>query len=446
MNAEITILKADGRNILLLFTGKLFSLLGASMYTFICGLYILKLTGSGSQFAVTLICGMLPRIILGPFAGVLVDRLNRRKLIIGSDLASVAVMLLGFLPVAMYGASIPWIYTTLILLSVCSSFYSISISSSLLLLVDESKIQKAGSMNQMATSIGNILGPVCGGFLFAFVSLDTFMLINGAGFLISSCMGYALRFRPSSPLMHSSGSTESGQASNRSFAAQFLRSLSEGFGYVRARRFLWSLLLICFWVNFFASALGVTLPYIMVHSLGMQSKEYGVVEASFAIGMLVMAVILSTRKSSANPLIPLLRGLTALGLLIAALSVPYLPFFSIGSAYYFYIVVMILIGIAIIYINIPLQILFQTTIDPEYRGRVFGIIETMAGAIAPLGTVLFGVLLDWIPAYYLPVSSGIFLLAVTLLGGQTLRREYADTPLPAGLQAVRVSQRTEQSV
>ncbi|GIP24051.1 MFS transporter [Paenibacillus sp. J22TS3] len=416
--------REDIRNITLMFSGKLFSLLGASMYTFICGLYILKLTGSGSQFAVTLICGMLPRIILGPVAGVLADRLNRRKLIIGSDLASVAVMLLGFFAVAVNGPSVPWIYATLILLSVCSSFYSITISSSLLMLVEERSIQKAGSMNQMATSIGNILGPVCGGFLFAFVSLDTFMLMNAAGLFISSCMGYALRFRSGSQASEASAQPTDDARPSGSLASQLVGSLAGGFGYVRKHGFLWSLLLICFWVNFFASAIGVTLPYIMVHSLGMESREYGVVDASFAAGMLVMAAILSVRKNTVNPLSPLLRGLILLSVLIAAMSLPYLPYFGKSLAYFYYIGLMMLIGVVIIYINIPLQVLFQTTIDPEYRGRVFGIIETMAGAIAPLGTILYGVLLDWIPAYYLPAVSGISLLAVTLIGSRSLRLEY----------------------
>lgn len=424
MSRGTTASKRDSHNMLLMFSGKLVSLLGASMYTFICGLYILKLTGSGSQFAITLICGMLPRIILGPIAGVLADRVNRRRLMIGADLASVAVMLLGFMAAALYGPTVTGIYVTLIMLSVCSTFYSISLTSSLLLLVEESSIQKAGSLNQMATSIGSILGPVIGGLLYTFVSLDTFMLLNGAGFLVSSLMGFALRFRSTTaPDSVSAEATYDMKSSGGTILRQLFGSLSEGFIYVRQRRFLWSLLLICFWINFFASALGVTLPYIMVHSLGMESRQYGVVEASLAVGMLAMASVLSIRKSSHHPLKPLLSGLMILACLIAAMSLPYIPIFSKVSAYFFYIALMAAIGMVIISINIPLQILFQTTIDPDYRGRVFGIIETMAGAIAPLGTVLFGVLLDYLPTYYLPVFSGISLLIVTLIGGRTLRRE-----------------------
>ncbi|RUT29114.1 MFS transporter [Paenibacillus zeisoli] len=424
MSRGTTSSKKDSHNMLLMFSGKLVSLLGASMYTFICGLYILKLTGSGSQFAITLICGMLPRIILGPIAGVIADRVNRRRLIIGADLASLAVMLLGFMAAALYGPTVTGIYVTLIMLSVCSTFYSISLTSSLLMLVEESSIQKAGSLNQMATSIGSILGPVFGGLLYAFVSLDTFMLLNGAGFLASSLMGFALRFRSmTAPNSVSAEATYDIKAPGGSILIQLFGSLSEGFIYVRQRRFLWSLLLICFWINFFSSALGVTLPYIMVHSLGMGSREYGVVEASLAVGMLAMASVLSIRKSTSHPLKPLLSGLIILACLIAAMSLPYIPIFSRPSAYFYYIALMAAIGIVIISINIPLQILFQTTIDPDYRGRVFGIVETMAGAIAPLGTVLFGVLLDILPTYYLPVFSGISLLIVTLIGGRTLRRE-----------------------
>lgn len=69
-----------------------------------------------------MVCGMLPRIILAPFAGVMADRMNRRRLLICSDLAAVVSLLLAYLAVSLNGVTLTPVYVTLVLLSVCSTF------------------------------------------------------------------------------------------------------------------------------------------------------------------------------------------------------------------------------------------------------------------------------------------------------------------------------------
>ncbi|CAH1194465.1 hypothetical protein PAECIP111892_01667 [Paenibacillus auburnensis] len=416
----------SSRNMLLFFTGKLASILGSGMYTFVVGLYILKLTGSGSSFAVTLICGMLPRIVLAPFAGVMADRMNRRMLLIYSDLAAVLTLLLAFLAVSLGGGMLLPIYTSLVLLSVCSTFYGISVSSSLLQLVDSQYIQRAGSLNQMAGSIGNLLAPVLGGMLYAVVPFKLFMLLNAAGFTISTLMSCGLRFKRDPELTESGGAADPAALSHAgrdlsNMMSELRSSLTGGISYVFKKPVIRAILIIVFWVNFFVVALNVVLPFVAVEHLSLSSGQYGTLNAMLAAGMLVMSLLLSVRRQSSSPARSLIRGLTSLGLLFIAMALPLIFFFSTGSAFIFLLVLMFLTGSTVMNINIPIQVYLQQTVEADYRGRVFAVVETASGAIAPAGMILYGLLVDLLPAAFLLTASGLAILLVTLLGRRGLK-------------------------
>ncbi|WP_340024735.1 MFS transporter [Paenibacillus sp. FSL K6-1096] len=417
---------ATNRNIFLFFSGKLASVLGSSMYTFVVGLYILQQTGSGSSFAVTLLCGLLPGILLSPFAGVLADMVNRRRLLIGSDLASAVIMALSFAAVSLEGLSLPLIYISLILLSVCANLYSIAVSSSMMLLVDSSSLQRAGSLNQTAGSAGRLLAPVLAGMLYAYLPLQDFMLVNASGFTISTLMGFMLRFKPL-PEAAAGNKSESEPLAKQplrerlgSVASEVRANLKDGFAYAIRRPVIRSLLLVIFWINFFFVALNVVLPYVAVQTLGLSSKQYGVLEAMLAAGVLLMSLLLTVLRQSKNPVKPIIGGLSALGILFLALAIPLLLQLSPAATFFMYVPLLILIGALIMVINIPVQVYLQQTIEEEYRGRVFGLVEGVAGSIAPLGMLLYGVLLDHIPGSVILLVSGAAILAVTLIGRRGL--------------------------
>jgi MFS transporter, DHA3 family, macrolide efflux protein len=72
-------------------------------------------------------------------------------------------------------------------------------------------------------------------------------------------------------------------------------------------------------------------------------------------------------------------------------------------------------GAMIMVINTPLQVMLQKTIDEEYKGRVFSIIETMSMALIPLGMVLYGFLYDLYPGQWILLMSGGLLISVVLI-------------------------------
>ena len=149
-------------NMLLMLAGKLVSLLGSFLYSFVMGLYVLKTTGSAMSFAATLVSGTLPRIILAPFAGALADKLDRKKIVVGMDLASGALMLVLFVVSYLYGLQLIFIYGTAFLLAAANTFLNVALDAAVPNLVSDRNLVRINSLNQGINSLTQIVAPFAG--------------------------------------------------------------------------------------------------------------------------------------------------------------------------------------------------------------------------------------------------------------------------------------------
>ncbi|ENQ3079373.1 MFS transporter [Bacillus cereus] len=402
-NRDDTRLKIATRNIVLMMIGKLSSMLGANIYTFAMGLYVLKTTGSGMGFAITLVCGSVPRLICGPIAGAAADRINRKKLAVGADILSALIMFTMFLLSNSFGLSLIFIYVSAALLSICASFFSIALTSSIPSLVDTTRIQKANSLNQTATSLSTILGPVIGGLVYGLFSIKFFFLLNGITFALAAIVEVFMVF-------------DLYKANKKEEKGHFLTSIKEGFIYVKEQSDIFSMVKLSFWINFFFCAVNVSLPYIIVQKLSLSSQQFGVIEGMFAVGMLIASIILSVRAEATNKFKTIRRNLFILSALLFCIALPLFLSLAKTMIFIYYITLMIFFGVNLIAINVPVQVYVQKTTAPEYLGRVFGLIETISIAIVPLGTLLYGVLLDYIPASTVIFISAFGLFVVVFLG------------------------------
>ena len=138
---------------------KIISTFGAQVYSFAISFYILQLTGSASSFAMNLICSILPRTLVAPFAGYVADNYSRKMIVIVAQIAT-TIAIGGLLIVSLTaGLSLLAIYTTTVILSITSLFSGVTFSSSITGLVDEARIQKAMSLNQISISFAAIGSP-----------------------------------------------------------------------------------------------------------------------------------------------------------------------------------------------------------------------------------------------------------------------------------------------
>ena len=408
--SESELERLSSRNILLFVLGKFISLFGASIYSFAIGLYILKITGSATSFALALVLASVPRIIFGPIAGTIADRFNRKTMIILTELLSGLLMFFMIGYAYFFGLPLGLLYTSEVLLAIFSTFFSVTASSTIPSMAGDKSIPKAQSLNQSASSLAGILGPIIAGILYGFLSISEIFLLTGITFTIAGIIELFIIFN-----LYSKKTIDQKET-------QFLKSLIEGFSYLKDNAFLFSLLKTSLWINFFFAGINVAIPYILNTSLKFSSQSYGIAASMVSVGALITSLLISSRPEMKNKLKKIRLGLIGLALMVIMIGIP--PMLKINSEMLnlgYYILVLGLIGSIIMIVNIPIHVLIQRTTPSHYLGRIFGFIETISSSISPLGMILFGVLLDYIPSFFIPFISGISLLLIGLLAMKNVK-------------------------
>ncbi|UQW98690.1 MFS transporter [Rummeliibacillus sp. G93] len=384
---------------------KMISTFGAQVYAFAISFYILKMTGSASSFATNLICNILPRTLIGPFAGYIADTYSRKVIVIAAQLVS-TVAIFGLLLYSLfYTLSLPAIYITTVILSIASTFSSVGFTSSITGLVDEKRIQKAMSLNQMASSMAAVASPAIGGVLYGAVSIPFFLVIYGVASLLGAIIESTMNF-----------SLFANRNVEKSTKESMFASIKDGISYIRLQPILMAIIWTALLINFFMGALQVGYSFLLIEKLKIISSHFGFIEGAMAAGMLFISGYLAARKEFQSPLIISKRGIAGLGILMSLVTLPLLVPLPYEGMFAFYASLSLLNGALLPLINTPLQVLMMRLIDDDYKGRVFSILETMAMALMPAAMILFGFLYDVLPApWILFGSSFLLILTVSIL-------------------------------
>lgn len=394
-------------NILLFSVASSISLFGTSVYNFAIGLYVLKLTGSGLSFATTLVLGILSTILVNPFAGVLADRLDKKQLAIITDMLNGLLLIGLYLLTLGYNLSLPMIYVTTFLLNVFTTVYGISIEAAKPNLVSEKRLISMNSINKVIQSSSSILGPMIGGIVFAFIDIRYFILINGISFVISALLNFFMDFK-----------FNYSEPTSKNEKVNFITDIKEGIIYLKGNKNILNMFGVFIALNFFLGlSFTVPMPYIINNVLKLSSKAFGIIEAAFPVGMIMGALVVKKvmSKYSYPKILKAVNIILSICMLAIGLAVILHYKLNYESFYLIYfILVMIIGGIAIAFIDIPIFNILQQTISEEFRGRVLSLGISIAKIILPVALILAGLLINHIPSYILPLISGVGLCAFNL--------------------------------
>ena len=173
-------------NFLLLWQGQLVSILGDVVYSIALGFWILAETGSTALMGGLMAASILPRILVSPVAGVVVDRLDRRRLMIWMDvIRGAAVVAVGQPPFAGF-LQVWMVFAAGIIIGLCGAFFSPAVSSVIPDITGRSKVVQANSVFSMLQTGGNIVGNSAGGVLFQVLGAPVLFLFNGLSYLFSA--------------------------------------------------------------------------------------------------------------------------------------------------------------------------------------------------------------------------------------------------------------------
>lgn len=387
-------------NTILLSIASFISIFGTAIYNFAIGLYVLKLTGSGLSFATTLALSILSTILINPFAGVLADRLDKKILAVITDLLNGLLLIGLYIVTKGQPLNLLMIYVSTFFLNVFTTVYGISIEAAKTNLVSEKRLISINSINKVIESTSSILGPVIGGIVFAFLDIRIFIIINGISFCISALLQILIDFK-----FNYKSDGENKEKIN------FITDIIDGINYLRTRKNILNMFGVYVALNFFIGlSITVPMPYIINNILKLNAKFFGIIEGAFPIGMILGALMIkrimsqySCDKIVRSSSIVVSVCMIAIGVSVILHNQLYNEIFYLM----YFILIMILAGVAISSIDIPIFYMLQQTIPQEFRGRVFSIGITIAKIILPVALIIAGALINLIPTYILPMVGGV---------------------------------------
>lgn len=394
------------KNLGLFIIGKLISVFGSAIYTFAIGLYVLKQTGSGFSFALTLFVGLIPTIIFSPVAGYMSDRFDKKKIVVFMDFANGMMFLILFLFTLKFELNQPMIYISTFMTTVFTTFFGIAFEAAKPNLVADEKLMSINSLSKVIDSTALILAPVLGGLIFAFTDIKTFILINAVCFIFSAGIETMIDFNyniKSTAEINDDGG--------------FVEDIKDGLTYIRKSSEIVKMINVLVILNFFISfSVTVPLPYIINNLLNLSSNQYGIIQGAFPVGMILGAVAVGKIIEKIDYMKLLIFSSITLSVAIALLGLPLVLADASSLAYMiYYISIMVIFGIAISFIDVPILWLMQKSIPDNLRGKVLSISMSIVKLIAPLGLVISGMIINSVPVYIMTFAGGGILMLSNLM-------------------------------
>lgn len=392
------------KNYILYALGIFISLFGSYVYTFAIGLYVLNTTGNAMSFAGTLIFGMLPVILFGPFTGVLADRYNKKLLIVSTDFINACLFFLMFYISSKGLLSLPIIYAMTFVVNLVTTVFDSAMSSSKVLIFDKDNIASINATSQVIRSTAVIIAPVFGGLVFGLIDISLFIFINGCSFLLSSFLEFFIDF----PNQGRIATQDDSMAMN----------FQAGIRYIKNKKNLYPYIAYFIVLNFVIGfALNVPFPYIINTLLKRPPALLGSIESFFPIGLLIGGLLISklmkryTYKKilkTINYALIVLLALVALpGLLDTSLLTNRFLLLYYGSINFVF-------GLGISFVDVPIITILHQEIEVAYQGRVLSLIMSIVKVIYPVGLALSGILIYQLNAFFLPFIGSLLVLVFSI--------------------------------
>jgi MFS family permease len=356
--------------------GQTISNLGTSFTQFALPLLVFKLTGSALNLAITSAATFLPYLLCGLVIGAWVDRVDRKRLMIGTDIARAAVIASIPLLASIDRLSVEWIYLVTFVsttLSICFSAAEFAAIPSLVPRDSSEAIVSANGRIQASYSAAAVVGPLLAGALVAFISIPLLLAVDAASFLLSAVSLGIIRlsFNVAEP------------SAKKSIRADVI----EGVRYVLTHPVLRNISAMMALVNLVGTTAFAQLVYFAKDRLHATDPEIGILFAADSLGVVVLSL-------AAGPLRRRWRFSTvALGALM--LSGVLTVVFAAVPAYWLAVPLWGLIGGLGILFNINTSSLRQAIVPNHLLGRVMSVAMVLAWSANPIGAVLGGLAIEW---------------------------------------------------
>ena len=378
-----------------IWTGQLLSLVGSQAAQFALVWWVTKTTGSATVLATASLVALLPKIVLGPFAGALIDRWNRRLVLVISD-SFIALVSLWLAYLFWSGSMEVWhIYIVMMTRSVGGAFHWPAMSASTTLMVPEKHLVRVGGLNQTINGVLGLLAPMLGAVLMMQFALHEIMLMDLATALFAVLPLLVVRI-PQPDRMHV----------ERIKKASFWANTREGLRFV----FSWPGLLGIIAASFVAKiALSPALslvPLLVSQHFGGEAQHLALLEMLAGIGITAGGLALGAWGGFKRKAHTMFFGFVGVGIGVGVLG------FAPADAFWMALVGAVLLGFMISLADGPLHAILQSTVPAQMQGRVFGVLSSMTSMSAPLGLMVAGPISDWLGICFWFRAAGVLCVTV----------------------------------
>ncbi|GAP07639.1 MAG TPA: MFS transporter [Anaerolinea thermolimosa] len=394
MTQEIAISNNWKKPFFLIWTGQSFSLIGSMLVQFALVWWMTEKTGSAAVLATATVISILPQILLGPFAGALVDRWNRKRVMIVADgVTALATLVLVFL--FWSGKIQVWhLYVAEFVRALGGTFHWPAMSASTSLMVPEKHLSRIAGVNQAMQGVLGIIAPPLGAFLMGLLPIYSVLAID----IVTAMMAIL----PLS-LVHIPQPSKKleGVVSPR----QLFRDVREGLRYLASWPGMIILLGMATMINMLFNPAFSLLPLMITRIFKGGAMQLGVINSAWGAGVILGGLVLGAWGGFRRKIYTSMTGIIgmSLGTMLLA-SAPASMFFMAMAG-------MALSGFMNPITNGPLFALLQTRIRPEMQGRVFTLVSSLAAAASPVGLALAAPVADLLGIrFWFYIAGGVSLL------------------------------------
>ncbi len=383
------------RTFAIIWSGQFFSILTSSLVNFAIIIWLSLQTGSAEILAWAAIAAMLPQSIIGPFTGALIDRGNRKLVMMLADtfiaLCTLILAILFWLDIA----ELWHIFILLGLRSVGSAFHMPAMQASVPLLAPSDQLTRIAGINQIIASVSQIAGPALGAMMITIWDIEYVLIFDVAGALIAVTSLFFVHIP----------NPEKQDDLDR----DILKEMKEGAMVVLRNKGLSFVFLYSTLVVFFIVPISVLFPLMTLDYFNGTEFQAGIIEAVWSVGALVGGAIMGVKVYKVNRvgLINWMHLLLGVAFLLSGLLSP--------TGFTWFAILTALSGVTGAVYNSAFTGLIQTKIEPTALGRVFSMYYTIALVPAMLGLIGIGFVADTIGLNTSFIISGIIIMLIGII-------------------------------
>lgn len=353
----------------LLAGGQMISALGTGLTAFAISIILYQNSGSATVFALIGVFSTLPGALLLPLAGPIIDRRDRRTIMLLGTMGSGVAVLLVALMLHLGMFHVGWLCLLAATVSICNSMSSLAFASSIVHLVPRARVGNANAILQMGPALAQIISPALGGLMVSLLPVETLLIVDGASYFCLHAVLWSIRF-PSLEIQHR--------------AESFLKRALEGWRLLQEHRGIVRLTIggaIC------DSGMQCTQLLLSPFLLAMTTpRQFGIAMSVIFSGM-VVGTVLATVIGMTRKMVKIMLAYR-LAQAAALLAVGLMPRISI--------VVIAFTGVSLLaaFGAVARQTLIQLSTPPVAQGRVFANLNLLGSLSLPISFLISGPLVD----------------------------------------------------